>query len=371
MSGRPRLCIVIPSLMPGGTERQVVYLVQGLSSAFDIDLVCTREAGAWAKQIQPYAEVFGLGISSGWDPRLLSALGKRFRDRKPDIVQTYLSGFDYAANVAARRAGVKVIVSSRRERAEWKRLRHVWFQRRANRHVDAIIANCRAVAEFAAEQEHEILERYTVIYNGVADFPADSGKDVRMELTLPRTAPLVGMVANFSPDKDHALFVSMAERIHMRRPDVHFVLVGEGPLRAPVQREIVKRGLGDVFRFVVKREEVFDLYRTMDVAVLTSKTEGLPNVVLEAMAAARPMVAAAVGGVTEIIDDRVTGRLISVRNPDDFAEAVIDSIENGVEAKQMGARAASSVLERFSIETMVARHQELYLQLLERARRAD
>ncbi len=370
MSGRPRLCIVIPSLARGGTERQVLHLVEGLAKDFETAVLCTREPGVWAERARAHAEVLAPGISSGWDPRLKRRLLKWFRSWKPEIVQTYLSGFDYAANVAARCAGVKAIVSGRRERATWKRFRHVWLQRHANRHVDAIVANCRAVAEFAAEQERETLERYTVIYNGVAHPPESMGSDVRLELTLPRTAPVVGMVANFSPDKDHALFVAMAERVRAQRPETHFVLAGDGPRRESIQREVLQRGLGDAFRFVSRRDDVFDLYRATDVTVLTSQTEGLPNVVLEAMAAARPVVAAAVGGVPEIIDDRVTGRLISTRNPDDFASAVLELIEDRAEAERMGLRAAAHVRGRFSVESMVAHHRELYLQLLSRARRA-
>jgi len=330
--------------------------------------VCTRTEGTWAERARAHADIVMLGIKSGWDPRLRVRSHRWFRSWKPDIVQTYLSGFDGAVNIAARRAGVKAIVSSRRERASWKRSRHVWLQRRANRYVDAIVANCRAVAEFAAEQEGEALERYTVIHNGVAA-PDESVADVRLELTLPRSAPVVGMVANFSPDKDHALFVAMAERIRARRPDTHFVLAGDGPRREAIQRDVLLRGMGDVFRFVPKREDVFELYRVMDVFVLTSLTEGLPNVVLEAMAAARPVVAASVGGVPEIIDKAETGRLISSRDPGDFADAVLDILANQDEAGRMGARAAARVGERFSVESMVAQHRDLYLKLLESPRR--
>jgi glycosyltransferase involved in cell wall biosynthesis len=359
--------MVIPSLSPGGTERQALYLAEGLAPDFEIDVVCTRDAGAWAKQVQPYAEVFEFGISSGWDPRLQGRLARHFRARRPEVVQTYLSGFDYPANVAARRAGVPVIVSSRRELATWKRARHVWLQRWANRRVDAMVANCRAVAEYAARQEGEPLDAYTVIYNGVL-LPGEPDRDPRLELTLPRAAPVVGMVANFSPEKDHALFVAVAALVHARRPDAHFVLVGDGPLREETQRAVVNRRLGDVFRFTGARTDATPLYPAFDVAVLTSRTEGLPNTVLEAMAAARPVVAAAVGGVPEIIEHGVTGRLVSTRNAGDFAEAVLKLLDNTVDAAMMGARAAEHARARFSVAAMVSQHRDLYLRLLERPR---
>ncbi len=367
MNARPRLCIVIPSLAPGGTERQALHLIAGLSPDFEIDVVCTRESGAWAKQVG--APITTLGIQNGWDLRQFGRLTKHFRVPKPDIVQTYLSGFDYLTNFAARRARVPVIVSSRRERATWKKRRHVWLQRRANQYATAIVANSHAVAEYAAAQEQETLDRYTVIYNGVSVPPA-SNTGARSELVLPSSVPVVGMVANFSADKDHELFVAMAERVRVRRADAHFVLVGNGPLRETVQRSVMQRGLGDAFRFALNCKDAAPLYAAFDVAVLTSKTEGLPNTVLEAMAAGRPVVAAKVGGVPEVVAHGDTGMLVDTRNPEDFADAVLNLISHPDEAARLGANAAAHVRAKFSVASMVAAHRELYLGLLDRARRS-
>lgn len=369
MNARPRLCIVIPSLSPGGTERQVVHLIEGLSPEFDIDVMCTREPGAWAQWVQPYAEVFSLGIRHGWDHRLLGRMSKHLRARPADVVQTYLFGFDFAANVAARRAGVPVIVSSRRERATWKKTRHVWLQRCANRYVDAIVVNSRAVAEYSAAQEGETLDRYTVIYNGVAG-PAAANQNARADLVLQGAVPVVGMVANFSADKDHALFMAMAERVRAHRADAHFVLVGDGPEREAIQRGVLQRGLGDAFRFVLTCKDATPLYTAFDVAVLTSKTEGLPNVLLEAMAAARPVVAAKVGGVPEIITHGDTGMLVDTRNPEDFAKNVLRLLDNRDEAVRLGANAAAHARAQFSVEAMVSAHRSLYLSLCQSAKRS-
>ncbi len=365
MSTRPRLCIVIPSLNVGGTERQVRYLVEGLAPTFEIDVVCTREPGTWAKDVQPFAEVFGFDIRSGWDHRLLFRLSSHFSKRKPEVLQTFLFGFDLAANIAARRAGVPVVVSSRRERATWKKARHVWIQKRANSFVDAIVANSAAVAAFSAEQEAAPLDAFTVIPNAVAieddDAPA---MDARVEMTVPRSVPLIGMVANFAPEKDHELFVELAERVRAQRPDAHFVLIGDGPLRATIQRRVVDTGLVDAFRFLGTKERLRPYYEAMDAVVLTSKTEGLPNVVLEAMVYGRPVVAAAVGGIPEALEDCVTGVLIESRKPDDFAAAVLDLVNRPDEAARVGRQAAITARERFSPQAMTEAYRSLYLRLL-------
>lgn len=372
MNSKPRICYVIPSLNVGGTERQVLHLIEGLSPDFEQRVVCTYEPGVWASRARRDAEVVGLGIRSGWDPRGFLRLLREFRSFKPDVVQTFLFGFDYAANVAARRAGVAVVISSRRERATWRRPRHLWLQRRANRLVDAIVVNSHAVAEYAAAQEGEQLDRYTIVYNAVAaGADSEDEKDVRIQLTVPESAPLVGMVANFSPDKDHELFIAMAEAVRQRRPDAHFVLIGDGPRRAAIQRLVVDRGIADAFRFVGSEDEIGRYYRAMDVVVLCSRTEGLPNVLLEAMVRGRPVVAASVGGIPEIVSDRVTGRLIASRTPDDFAEAVLEILEHPGEAEQMGQRAAIYTRDRFSPEVMTRAYRTLYTRLLASTRGKD
>lgn len=365
MSTRPKLCIVIPSLNVGGTERQVRHLVEGLAPEFQIDVVCTREPGAWAKHVQPYAEVFALGFRSGWDHRLLFRLSSHFKKRKPDIVQTFLFGFDFAANVAARRAGVPVIVSSRRERATWKKSRHVWIQKRANAFTDAIVANSAAVAAFCAEQEGAPLDRYTVIHNAVVmeDDPPPP-MEARTDMTVPRSVPLIGMVANFAPEKDHELFVEMAGRVRAQRPDAHFALIGDGPLRPAIQRRVVDTGLADAFRFPGTKDRLRPYYEAMDIVMLTSTTEGLPNVVLEAMACGRPVIAPAVGGIPEAIEDRVTGVLVASREPGDFAAAALNLVNHPDQAARIARQAAISARERFSLPAMIEAYQSLYRGLL-------
>jgi glycosyltransferase involved in cell wall biosynthesis len=188
--------------------------------------------------------------------------------------------------------------------------------------------------------------------------------DARVDLGVPGSCPLIGMVANFAPEKDHELFLAMAELIRAKRPEAHFVLIGDGPRRAAIQRLVVDRGLGDAFRFVTGKDRLRPYYEAMDAVVLTSKTEGLPNVVLEAMAYGRPIVAATAGGIPEVVSDRVTGRLIASRAPQDFADAVLELLEKPDDAARMGRQAAVYALDRFSVGSMAQAYRALYLKLL-------
>ncbi|PCJ65417.1 MAG: hypothetical protein COA73_02340 [Candidatus Hydrogenedentota bacterium] len=364
---RRRICYVVPSLGAGGTERQLLTLIRELSSDCEIMVVCTNSDGAWAGDARRLGKVFVLNLRGGWDPRMGSKLRKLFRIYKPDIVHSFMFGFDYTVNKAARSESVSVVISSRRQLADWKKTRHIKLQQKANRMVDAIVANSQAVADFAADQEKETVDRYTVIYNGIdsENFVSNADKGiVGKRLGVPDGKQVVGMVANYAPVKDHALFVKMASILCQRRNDIHFLLVGSGPLQDNVNRLIHSEGLTDQFTQLTTISELPDVYHLLSVKVLTSQNEGCPNVVMEAMASGTPVVASAVGGIPELIDDGVTGSLVASRDPEAFADAVEAYLNDVDKAQSVGEAAARSIRERFSVEKMIDDYRGLYAELL-------
>lgn len=363
-----RVCYVIPSLQTGGTERQLLALMKGLIPDHELTVVCTRETGALvgdARRLGVY--VHELNGGGGWDFTMRRRIRRVFRSHRPDVVHSFMFGFDLAANRAARETGVPVVISSRRQLATWKKPRHIRIQRKANQLVDCIVANSKAVAEFAAAQEGGGHDFYRVIPNGIdADAfvsPADLNQ-IRLRFKIPFHTHVVGIVANFSPVKDHALFLDTAEELMRRRADVHFLLVGSGPLRDEVMARIRKQAWDDRFTRVAAFEEIPDLYKVMSVSVLCSRVEGFPNAVIESMAAGRPVVAAAVGGIPEIVEDGVTGRLVQNRTPVDFADAIEQVLDHPEESAAMAARASDYVRNTLTLDRMVTAYRNLYREML-------
>lgn len=366
-----RVCYVIPSLQVGGTERQLLTLMKGLIRDHELTVVCTREAGALVGDARR-AGVFvhELNGRSGWDLTMRRRIRHIFRSHRPDVVHTFMFGFDLAANRAARETGVPVVISSRRELATWKKPRHLRIQRKANHLVDSIVANSRAVAEHAAAQEALDVERYRVIPNGIdADAfvsPADVHQ-IRLRFRIPFHTHVIGMVANFSPVKDHTLFLAVAEELMRRRADVHFLLVGSGPLRDEVMARVRKRGWNDRFTRVAAIEEIPDLYKVMSVSVLCSRVEGFPNVLMESMAAGTAVVAAAVGGIPEAIQDGVTGWLVPDRTAGAFADAIEHVLDCEPDRDAMISRASEFVRKSLSVDRMVDAYRNLYREMLIRS----
>lgn len=374
MSARPKICFVIPTMEPGGTERQLLLLMAGLKDEFDITLICTREEGKLYEQARDLAqEVCVLGCSTGWDFRLIGKLSRLFRRIRPDVVQSSLFGFDYWATRAARKAGVPVVITTRRELAEWQEGRHLWLVRKANTLTDAIVANSHAVARYAAEREEEDEARYRVIYNGLplSAFTRHDPGPARQRFGIPLDAKVVGMAANFTEIKDHQLFILAADHTKREIPDVHFLLLGQGPGRDGVLHAMESNVGPDRVHLHHTLDEMPLAYAAMDVCVLTSKMEGAPNVLIEAMAAGRSVVASAVGGIPELVEHGVTGLLESSREPALFGDKIFSLLRDPDLRTRMGAAGRERARTHFSVERMVAEHTALYRELLEAKRQGN
>jgi glycosyltransferase involved in cell wall biosynthesis len=370
-----RIAWVIPTMRVGGTEKQLLLLMRGLAQEFELTLICTRSEGALigdARRVGAYVRV--LDGHGGWDFRQGWRLRRIFRAHTPDVLHSYLFGFDLHANRAARRVGVPVVISSRREMATWQRRRHIAMQRRANALVDRVVANSRAVAERAIRAEGLDPARVVVIPNGVDADALQSrtaGAAVRARFKLPQDQKIVTLVANLSPVKDHRLFLDMANLILKRRNDVHFLMVGTGDLVPDVMGLVARRGQLGNFTRIATVNELPDLYAISELCMLTSQVEGFPNAIVEAMAAGKPVVAPAVGGIPELVREGATGRLIASRRPEDFAAAVEHLLDHPEEGAAMGAAGAAWVREHLTVPRLVEAHRSLYLDLLARAGRGD
>lgn len=356
---------IIDNLSPGGTERQCLELVRGLSRLGVRNAVLYFRPGPLLAEIEsPGVAVQALPQASVRSGRFLLsvlALVRAIRQGRPDVVQTYGFYSNCRGLAAALLAGVPVRVAGRREFARCltpaQRRADRWTWRLAHR----IVANSEAVRRQLIAEEHVRPGKVVVIRNGLdlqpwlaAREPADSNGD-----------PVVGMVAHFREEKDHLTFLRAAREILGFVPSARFCLVGSGPLE-PVWREWAHRlGIASrvEFRGRLEGEALRAAVRGLRVSVLASKTEGLPNTVLEGMAAGRPVVATAVGGMRELIEDGVTGFLVPPEDPGALAGRIVCLLKNPSLARGMGERGRRRVAEEFTVERMAHEFGELYRNL--------
>lgn len=186
-----------------------------------------------------------------------------------------------------------------------------------------------------------------------------SPQQARKNLGLPETGPIIGFSGRFVPVKDPMLFLNAAGQVLSEVPDAHILMCGDGELRPRVEEEARALGLQNSVHFTGWKEDVAETLRAMDVFVLTSKNEGTPAAIIEAMAAGVPVVAADAGGVRDLVTDRETGFLVSSRNPADFAHAVKSALTETPEQAAIIQKAKEKAAG-YSAENLLTHIRNLY-----------
>jgi glycosyltransferase involved in cell wall biosynthesis len=183
---------------------------------------------------------------------------------------------------------------------------------------------------------------------------AADGDQVRRELGVAQDAPLVGTVARLQEErKGISQFISMAAQVAASRPDAHFMVVGDGPLRPALERQAAESSLGDRIHFTGYRRDVPSLLAAMNVAVFPSSYEAAQYVMLEAMAMAVPVVSTPAGLATELIAPRITGMLVPIHDTVAMTGAVVWLIDNPQEAGRVGIAGRALIERSYSSESMI------------------
>jgi glycosyltransferase involved in cell wall biosynthesis len=231
----------------------------------------------------------------------------------------------------------------------------------------AFVAVSREDQRRMIEVEHIRPEDTIFIPNGIPTPPPASGNDVRAELGIPSGAPVIGTVSVLRPQKALDVLLHATKALVEEFPALRVLIAGEGDEREELQDLTGELGLQDTITFLGVRTDVPDVLAALDVAVSSSDFEGSPLSVMEYMEAARPVVATRVGGVPDLIDDGVHGRLVAPQDPAAFAAAVAELLRDPERARQMGSRGRERRREEFDIEVMVRRLEALYEELRAKA----
>lgn len=214
-------------------------------------------------------------------------------------------------------------------------------------------------------------ERLRVVRNGIRALPATSSRqETRARLRIAEDRPVVLSVGRMIDVKGHLFTLRAVQEVRRRRPDVLFLWVGGGPLEADLRERVAESGLADSVSFAGHRDDVLDLIAASDVFLLASMVEGLPLVVLEAMAAGRPVVATRVCGTSEVVEDGVTGRLVESGRLDGsgdaaaLAEAILEPLVDPSSAARWGSAGRARVEAEFTAARMAQETAAVYDELL-------
>lgn len=405
---RSGVVLYTSKLGAGGAERQVSYVAQGLAenpvpghpASFVVDalgpepgsdfflpavlgtgldfteLEAERKAGSIRRVLAARPDLAPA-------VRSLSALAPELRrvaipffayliERRPRAVHLWQDGICVAGGIAAAAAGVPTIVLCTRstrpvDMKRWRRWLRPGFRALARYRgkvtmVNNSIYGARDYEEWLGWEEGAVV----VVQNGY-DFegmharasPGDRER-IRAGFAIPADAPLVGGVMRFSPEKRPDLWVAALIRAVGGNDALHGLIVGDGPMRAELMALVASSGLSGRIHFAGRQDPVEPWMRAMDLLFLSSVTEGLPNVLIEAQALGVPVATLNVGGASETLIPGVTGIVLEEVDPGELARQLLELVRDPARLAAMGGAAVDAATQRFSLATMIANMRRVY-----------
>ena len=374
-------------LRAGGSERQVVELAQRLPrERFRVGLIAFGKPGALlpaAARATDWLTVLGRAHRDGPDStpmpvmavrsaRMFARYLRAVRAGRYDIVDARLFHGYVLAGLTKPLSGVPILVAGRRSLGEFKeRFGPLGrgLDRLARRVPDMVVANSAAVAADTLEREGLDPARLRVIRNGLSPAQplAPGERDaIRAGWGYGPDEIVAGAVANYLPVKGLERLIRVVAGLHPELPALRLVLIGDGPLRGALEAQAASLGVGSVVRVNGPEPDARRLVEAFDLVVGSSEAEGLPNALLEAASAGRPIAATAAGGTVEVIEDGRTGLLVPVGDEAALAGAVRRLVQDPELRARLGAAARVHVEATFGMDRMVAEYAALYDELAER-----
>jgi glycosyltransferase involved in cell wall biosynthesis len=360
-----RVLYYTDSLRLGGKERQLVELLKGLKqrAAMEVLLVCMDRGEFYEPDVNALSiPLKYLFRKTRWDPLVIHGFCRLVREFKPEIIHTNSMMSSAYALPVAKLFGVPLINGSIRNCFHNSSLR--WkVERTLLAWSDFRIANSMAGLQsrgFSADSAKDF-----VIHNGF-DLSRVQNLEGRPDASPGRNGnshDRVGMIAEFRPDKDFKTFLLAARRLVSSRSDVTFVTVGDGETLAAM-KELVPDA-GDRIQFLGRRKDVEKIVNSFSIGVLATFTEGISNSIMEYMVMAKPVVATACSGSSELVLDGETGFLVPPGDPAALADRIAYLLDHPEEALRMGQAGKKHIEQHFSLKTMVDKTVEIYEQAIQ------
>jgi glycosyltransferase involved in cell wall biosynthesis len=356
----------------GGPERQVLGLAKHLPSPVECSFLSFAERGL-AEPFLAEARRGGFQAKSLTcnTPRYFACVREVAGElRRLNANLLCCSGYkpDLVGWRAARRIGIPVIsIAHGWTSATWKVRYYEKLDKIAMRSMDSVVCVSRAQADrvLCAGVPRA---KTTVIQNGIGDEafvePAPENRNEMIGWFESPPRWLIGAAGRFSPEKGFQIFIEAAALVVQQQPEAGFILFGDGPLREELEKLITERGLLKHFVLAGFRSDLSRFLPNLDVNVLSSFTEGLPVILLEASAAGVPTVATAVGGVPEVVEDRVEGHLVPSGDAAALAQRLLELLSDGGRRRAMGQAARERVRRDFSFRSTSRQYYELFHRLV-------
>lgn len=364
MQRRLKILHVVLSLEPGGMENGIVNVARGLDPKhFEVHAACLERGGTFSERLPEPQNVYILNKQPGFSWRTVFALAKLISKLKPDVVHTHNLGPLIYAGLATAMGRTRSILHGEHGFPQSQRTPESLRQRRF------FYSACKRIQAVSRGLADELIQfgmpsnKIEVLLNGVdtdrfVPFPSETA---RRQISLPVDGPILGMVGRFDPLKCHLPLVAAFEGLSEKLPTAQLLVVGKG---GQIYEQVVNRAktspVASRIHLVGFQPEPNRYYQAMDLLVVPSLSEGLSNVVLEAMSCGVPVLSHTACGNAEIITSGKDGILANLKTPRELEAEIINALRDRHNLKQIGTAARQTILERFSMANMVTNYADLY-----------
>lgn len=354
-----KILFIIGQLSHGGSERHVVDMATRLErTRFTPHVLCFRSGGPLAAELRQGGVALTEQQIVDWPIpfwRVYHEVGRI----APDVVCVYTYEDKLWGRLAAGLLGIPVVLAYR----TWRR---PWYEKMLLRYVDVVVANSTMMRDdYLSTYDFDPAKAY-YLPNGVdvSQFRSGDKAEARAGLGLEQGVPLAVQIARFESVKDHETSLTAFARVLQVCPEARFVLVGHGSHGTWIRRKIGELGIGHGVTILEPMADPSVLYRAADMVVLSSASEGLPRVLVEAGASECPSLATDVGGCPEVVLNGKTGYVVPAKNPQAMAERWLALVRDPESGLRLGRAARAHVCENFSMDMMVAQFQEILVDTL-------
>ncbi len=367
--GRHRICLVVGQLSLGGLERQAYLLATGLDRRrFEVTVVSMNPGGRWAKTLrQAGVNVVEVNRRGHLDWRRLAEMARLFRAIRPRVVYSFNYETNAYARLAGLLAGVPILVTG--ERSVYMSWSMGILERVLMRFTECVICNAEAIRRDLIDRmglpEHKIITILNAVV--IPDHPGPlERRAARQLIGVAEDEIVVGTIAALAERKNLAVLVRAASRC-TAVARLRFIIVGGGPDEQALRASIHEHGMEDRFKLLGERGEAWKLLPGFDLFVLTSRSEGMPNALMEAMAAGCPCVCTDVGGCRELLEHGKTGYLVAPGDDREVADRIVELSRDAALRASMGHAGRERIADGYSVERLVSEVEQVLLRLLEAA----
>jgi glycosyltransferase involved in cell wall biosynthesis len=364
---------VVLSMDVGGLERNVLNQVrEGQALGQRVSVVCLERPGTLSYRVEELGgSVHFIDKRPGLRPGVIGRLKELFLELRPDVVHTHQIGTLIYAGPASRRAGSCLVVHTQHGLENFAgRIRTRWLGRLASRFTRVFYCLTKDMAAHVIAHRIAPPGKLRVIPNGIdtalyREPRAAEAEAVRRTLGIPADATLIGTVGRLVEIKRQDTLIRAFARLKARVVNSHLLLVGGGPLEDELRALAGRLGVGDSVHFSGYQADTVPFLQAMNIFALTSRSEGMPQAILEAAVAGLPIISSRVGGIPEVIEHGGTGLLFEPGEDSALAEGLLRLIADGHLARRLGDAARDRVVTRFDVGRMAREYHEAFLELLD------